>query len=84
MATPANASSGATYLVDYPSGNHGKSAGIAFADGHSIVHKWQDNRTFTPEAGSSSCRDGAAPRQRLQTPDDPDCLYLASITSAHN
>ena len=30
-----------------PSGNHNGGAGIAFADGHAINHKWQDARTYT-------------------------------------
>jgi prepilin-type N-terminal cleavage/methylation domain-containing protein/prepilin-type processing-associated H-X9-DG protein len=82
MAIPAAAQAGATYLVDYPSGNHGKAAGIAFADGHSIVHKWQDNRTFTPDGVILPGR--GSTKATVQTPDDPDCGYLASITSAHN
>jgi prepilin-type N-terminal cleavage/methylation domain-containing protein/prepilin-type processing-associated H-X9-DG protein len=80
LAIPAAASAGSTYLVDYPAGNHNNSAGIAFADGHSIVHKWQDSRTYTPQGivqpgmGSQN--------SNKQTPDDQDCFYLASITSA--
>ena len=27
-------------LVDYPASYHGGAAGIAFADGHSEIHKW--------------------------------------------
>jgi prepilin-type N-terminal cleavage/methylation domain-containing protein/prepilin-type processing-associated H-X9-DG protein len=82
MAASAVATPGQTYLIDYPSGNHGTAAGIAFADGHSIVHKWLDARTYTPQGiiqpghGSQS--------QSLQTPDNPDCFYLAPITSAPN
>ena len=75
VATPGN-----TYLIDYPSGLHGGSGGMAFADGHSIIHKWQDPRTYTPQGilqpgmGSS----GAT----KQTPDDLDCFFLAPLTSA--
>jgi prepilin-type N-terminal cleavage/methylation domain-containing protein/prepilin-type processing-associated H-X9-DG protein len=81
MAISAAATPGATYLIDFPSGNHGNSAAIAFADGHAIVHKWSDNRTFTPSGivqpgmGSTSATG--------QTPDNKDCFYLALITSAH-
>lgn len=28
-------------LVDYPASYHGGAAGVAFADGHSEIHKWQ-------------------------------------------
>ena len=80
LAVSASAARGATYLVDWPSGNHNHAAGIAFADGHSVIHKWLDSRTYTPgdlvgpgEGGSGS---------NLQTPDDQDCFYLAPITSA--
>ena len=82
LAVSALAAPGATYLVDWPAGNHNKAAGIAFADGHSIIHAWVDKRTYTPgdlvapgEGGSGS---------NLQTPDDKDCFYLAPITSALN
>jgi prepilin-type N-terminal cleavage/methylation domain-containing protein len=75
LATPGN-----TYLIDYPAGNHGRSSGLSFADGHSLIHKWMDTRTYSPQGilqpgmGSSSAA--------LQSPDNPDCFYLAAITSA--
>ena len=82
FAIPAVATPGTTYLVDFPAGNHGGAAGIAFADGHSLVHKWQDARTYTPQGiiqpGMGSTK------ASLQNPDDTDCFYLASITSASN
>lgn len=80
LAISAAASPGSTYIIDFPAGNHNESAGIAFADGHSIVHKWTDRRTYTPQGilqpGMGSTKSTA------QSPDDPDCFYLASITSA--
>ncbi len=80
LAISAAASAGATYLIDFPAGNHNHSAGISFADGHSVIHKWTDARTYTPQGilqpgmGSTS--------STKQSPDDPDCFYLAQITSA--
>jgi len=80
MAISALATPGNTYLIDYPSGYHGNAAGMAFADGHSIVHKWKDSRTYTPQGviqpgmGSSG--------STLQSPDNPDCFFLAPLTSA--
>ncbi|MGH7990449.1 MAG: hypothetical protein ACREDS_09715 [Limisphaerales bacterium] len=80
LAVAAEATPGNTYLIDYPAGNHGHAAGISFADGHSVIHKWQDKRTYTPQGiiapgmGSTSAS--------LQSPDDPDCFYLGPITSA--
>jgi len=34
-------------IVDAPSGRHGSAAGMTFADGHSIVHKWKSPLTYT-------------------------------------
>jgi prepilin-type N-terminal cleavage/methylation domain-containing protein/prepilin-type processing-associated H-X9-DG protein len=83
LAISAYAVPGATYLIDYPSGLHANGAGIAFADGHAIIHKWRDPRTYSPNAltqhgvgGEGSSTGG------LQTPDDLDCFYLAPLTSA--
>jgi prepilin-type N-terminal cleavage/methylation domain-containing protein/prepilin-type processing-associated H-X9-DG protein len=33
---------------DLPASFHNKAAGIAFADGHSEIHKWKDSRTMPP------------------------------------
>jgi len=33
---------------DLPASFHAKAAGIAFADGHSEIHKWKDPRTMPP------------------------------------
>jgi prepilin-type processing-associated H-X9-DG protein len=37
-----------TVMVDFPASYHGQAAGIAFADGHAEIHKWQDPRTCPP------------------------------------
>ena len=70
VATPGN-----TTLVDFPSGLHGAAGVISFADGHVIVHKWLDQRTYSPQLFLG--RSQPFPN----SPDDPDCFYLASITS---
>jgi prepilin-type N-terminal cleavage/methylation domain-containing protein/prepilin-type processing-associated H-X9-DG protein len=80
MAISAVATAGNTYLIDFPSGNHGNAAGMAFADGHSLVHKWQDSRTYTPQ-GIIQPGMGSTGSTR-QSPDNADCFYLAPITSA--
>ncbi len=80
MAVPAVAQPGTTYLVDYPAGNHANGGGIAFVDGHAIVHKWMDSRTFTP-SGVIGPGQGST-QGSLQNPDDQDCFYLAPLTSA--
>ena len=75
VATPGN-----TYLIDYPTGLHHGAGALSFADGHSVVHKWEDSRTYQPEGivqpgmGSSG--------STHQSPDNPDCFYLAPLTSA--
>jgi len=75
----AVAAPGQTYLIDYPSGNHGAAGVLAFADGHVIVHHWQDSRTYTPVAAQLG---SGSTTSTLQSPDDPDCFYLAPLTSA--
>ena len=81
MAISAVATPGNTYLADFPSGYHGGAGGISFADGHAIVHKWKDPRTYSP-AGLISPGLGGATPPPPQSPDDPDCFYLSLITSA--
>jgi prepilin-type N-terminal cleavage/methylation domain-containing protein len=80
FAVSAVATPGHTYLIDYPTGLHGGAGGLAFADGHSVVHKWQDKRTYSPtgivQPGMGSTGSTA------ETPDNPDCFYLAPLTSA--
>jgi prepilin-type N-terminal cleavage/methylation domain-containing protein/prepilin-type processing-associated H-X9-DG protein len=74
FATPT-----ATYLIDYPTGLHGGSGGLAFADGHSAVHKWKNPKTYTPDPllhGGSSVQPTAA------NPGNVDMLYLAPLTTA--
>ena len=79
-AVSANASMGHTYLIDYPSANHGGAGGMAFADGHSIIHRWIDKRTTSPQLNGQPAGQGSTTAS-LQTPDDPDCFFLAPITS---
>jgi prepilin-type processing-associated H-X9-DG protein len=80
LAIPAVAAPGATVLTDWPAGNHDGGACISFADGHVIVHKWLDARTYTPQ-GIVPPGDGSS-RTTYESPDNPDCFYLAPITSA--
>jgi type II secretory pathway pseudopilin PulG len=79
FAASASAAPGATYIIDFPSGLHGAAGVISFADGHVIIHKWLDRRTYTPQGVVSGGTGGAA--SFPQSPDNPDCFYLAAITS---
>jgi prepilin-type N-terminal cleavage/methylation domain-containing protein/prepilin-type processing-associated H-X9-DG protein len=81
IAIPAFATPGNTYLIDYLSGNHSGAASMSFADGHVVMHKWQDVRTCTPQVAPGNGGSPSAPAVHA-LPDDVDCLYLASITSA--
>ena len=49
FAVSAVATPGHTYLIDYPTGYHAEAGAMAFADGHAIVQKWKDPRTYTPQ-----------------------------------
>jgi prepilin-type processing-associated H-X9-DG protein len=79
IAISANATAGNTYLIDYASGNHNGAAAISFADGHVIIHKWQDPRTYTVIISGQG---NITQSNTHMTPDNPDCFYLAPITSA--
>jgi prepilin-type processing-associated H-X9-DG protein len=39
-------------MVDFPASFHNGACGIAFADGHSEIHKWLDARTKPPVTGT--------------------------------
>ena len=62
-----------TEMIDWPGTYHNRSAGLAFADGHSEVHRWQDGRTRVYSR--------VALGPHLQ-PDNPDIVWLQSKTSA--
>jgi prepilin-type processing-associated H-X9-DG protein len=79
IAISANATAGRTYLIDYPASNHNTAVPISFADGHVIVHKLQDQRTYTVVVNGQG---NLVQNATQQTPDNPDCFYLAPITSA--
>ncbi len=37
-----------TRLIDFPASYHGNAGGLAFADGHSEIHRWKDPDTMPP------------------------------------
>ena len=80
LAVSAVATPGNTYLIDYPSSAHGGAAGMAFADGHSIIHKWTDPRTYSPPKGTAP--GSGSTTSTKQSPDNQDCFFLAPLTSA--
>jgi prepilin-type N-terminal cleavage/methylation domain-containing protein/prepilin-type processing-associated H-X9-DG protein len=44
----------AKQFVDIPATYHGNAGSFSFADGHSEIHKWKDNRTAAIPLGASS------------------------------
>ena len=62
-----------TYIVDYPASYHGGACGLAFADGHSEIHKWKDSRTMPPlKAGL---------QLNVASPNNPDVVWLQQHSS---
>jgi prepilin-type N-terminal cleavage/methylation domain-containing protein/prepilin-type processing-associated H-X9-DG protein len=66
-------------LVDFPAKYHAGAAGIAFADGHSEVHKWMDDFAQTLPPGTITGQGTTIP------PVAPyhDSAWLQARTSAH-
>ena len=60
----------ADWLVDYPASYHNQAAGLAFADGHSEIHKWTDPRT-TPRL-----RKGQLLSLNIASPNNKDMEWL--------
>jgi prepilin-type N-terminal cleavage/methylation domain-containing protein/prepilin-type processing-associated H-X9-DG protein len=58
-------------VIDYPAAYHGKATDFSFADGHSEIHKWVDDRT-TPTLVS-----GQALQLNVNLSGDRDILWLA-------
>lgn len=64
-------------IVDYPSGRHAGATGMSFADGHSIIHKWQSSVTYTPPSPINT-----------SSSSDPGCIsdmvWFSSVTTVMN
>ena len=48
-------------LFDFPASYHGGAGGLAFADGHSEIHKWRDARTMPPIVTNGRINDQSCP-----------------------
>lgn len=63
-------------LGDRPAYYHNRATGLAFADGHSEIHKWQDARTMDPIVP------GTTPAGvTLPPPTNPDIVWLQTHAS---
>jgi prepilin-type processing-associated H-X9-DG protein len=75
-----------TSFTELPGSQHGGACGIAFADGHAEIHKWQGPIANLPVNywnGSSSPPLKTLPNARQQVDcsiTDPDMLYMAAHT----
>ena len=67
------------YLIDYPASYHNYSTGMSFADGHSLIHKWVDPRTYTPPAEAVP---GSGGTGTVNSTGNQDVTWLITITSA--
>ncbi|MBI4663881.1 MAG: type II secretion system protein [Verrucomicrobia bacterium] len=59
-------------MIDWPATYHNGAAGIAFADGHSEIHKWTDSRTKVFRGNVSA----------NTQPNNKDLVWLSERTSA--
>ena len=57
-----------TWIVDYPASYHNRAGSVAFADGHSEIHKWKDPRTMPLLAESLPLE--------VSNPNNPDVVWL--------
>jgi prepilin-type N-terminal cleavage/methylation domain-containing protein/prepilin-type processing-associated H-X9-DG protein len=60
--------------IDWPGTYHNGACGLAFADGHSEIHKWTDGRT--------TVRGGNVSRLNVSSPLSQDWVWLSERTSA--
>jgi prepilin-type processing-associated H-X9-DG protein len=66
-----------TSFTELPGSQHGGACGMAFADGHSLIHKWQGPIATVPVAYIN----GPPSRQQVTCSiSDPDMLFLAQHT----
>jgi len=69
---PGAAPSPGSYgLHDYPAAYHGGAGGFSFADGHSELKKWRDNRTMPPLK-----KGGNYDYSFKATPNNPDVAWM--------
>jgi len=63
-------------IIDFPASYHNGAAGFSFADGHSEIRKWRDNRTIeAPNYGQTIPLNVASPNNQ-------DVLWMSERTSA--
>jgi prepilin-type N-terminal cleavage/methylation domain-containing protein len=76
LAVECALTNAAAKIIDYPASFHANACGLAFADGHSEIHKWKDQRTM-PRVNY----DNNLPLN-VPSANNPDVAWLQIRTSA--
>ena len=71
----ANNTGGSVEITDFPAAYHNNGGGFSFADGHSELKKWQDNRTWPP------LKPGVTLTLGISSPNNRDVLWMRERTS---
>ena len=64
-------------IIDFPASYHNGACGLAFADGHSEIKKWVDNRTVEPANFGKQL-----PALNVASPNNRDVLWMSQRTSS--
>ena len=64
-------------IIDFPASYHNGACGLAFADGHSEIKKWVDNRTVEPANFGKQL-----PALNVASPNNRDVLWMSERTSS--
>jgi len=62
-------------IVDYPASYHNRAGGFSFADGHSEIKKWRDDRTVPV------LKAGVGLNLNIGSPNNPDVYWLMEHTT---
>ena len=62
-------------LIDLPASYHNGAGSVAFADGHTEIHRWLDPRTKPPIRSTNNV-------SNISTPSNPDADWLAARVSS--
>ena len=67
------------HLIDFPASYHNGACGISFADGHSEIHKWMDDRTKSPKLSPPGGRNSVIADN---TAGNVDTVWISQRTTA--
>jgi prepilin-type processing-associated H-X9-DG protein len=74
----------AQIVVDFPANYHGGGAGLAFADGHTEIHKWVDVFLMLPTTLNllNASSEVGAPVSQFMSGPSQDVAWIQPRTSA--